>query len=609
MSVWDNGQSMSIEVHRRPTKKHKKCDAAKSIHQVCFPMHVTVPGSYRSLTISRLKRKPNTELRRSDCIGYKRPLIHFSNKSISPFYYCEGIDQGPLSKSTFSTQLVDDLPRTQNITVLLQSLKRHEPDPQSIFSFSGHVMNDCFSSTSKTVQPYYNFFLLCETFLNKKSRWRNCQVNPRIILQSIHNFCSENLIRYAVHNFSAELALSIKVARSNPIHLAKFVFKLGAHLHNADYMQESMLLYEEFLNQLASIFSTTSNYFKQKETIPQQQETKFVRRVYKESRNDFLGVYPKMAIILNKLGKLHLIINDVGTAVDYFNAGIKVDEALFQVCSENIVVAFMNIALIHRRRGDYSMALTEYINIYFLQLQAHGSHSLQVATSLSMIALMQYRLKEYSSAYELYSESLAIQRDVLGEENIGVASTINSLGLCCFYLKFFDHAKSFFVQSLRIRQKLLGCDNKDLAIIWYNVGTICVETGEDIDAIRCYKESLRIEQLFIEDGKIEGALLTIQNLGYIFQQNGEIDQACFYFRNALELLRQTNGKNSQSVGRLYNLLGNIHLQKAEVNEMMECYTQCARIHQEENSKSASMVISGYTFYSLSKLHPQCANLA
>ena len=49
--------------------------------------------------------------------------------------------------------------------------------------------------------------------------------------------------------------------------------------------------------------------------------------------------------------------------------------------------------------------------------------------------------------------------------------------------------------SLRIRRKILGANHRgDVAILWYNIATIFFEIGEDDEAMKCYKETLRVER-------------------------------------------------------------------------------------------------------------------
>ena len=66
-----------------------------------------------------------------------------------------------------------------------------------------------------------------------------------------------------------------------------------------------------------------------------------------------------------------------------------------------------------------------------------------------------------------------------------------------------------------------------------------------------------------------------------------------------------------AVAKMLNLIENIHLQRAEVNEFMKCYTEASRIYkrQQGQPQETLLVIAGYKFYALSKNHPECAAIA
>ena len=58
---------------------------------------------------------------------------------------------------------------------------------------------------------------------------------------------------------------------------------------------------------------------------------------------------------------------------------------------------------------------------------------------------------------------------------------------------------------------------------------------------------------------------------------------------------------------MLNLIGNIHLQRAEVNDFMNCYTEASRIYKRQGQPQETLlVIAGYKFYALSKNNPECA---
>jgi hypothetical protein len=72
------------------------------------------------------------------------------------------------------------------------------------------------------------------------------------------------------------------------------------------------------------------------------------------------------------------------------------------------------------------------------------------------------------------------------------------------------------------------------------------------------------------------------------------------------------GDSSTVVARLLNKMGNIYLAKADVTNMMECFTEATRIYElcgETENANGDLEISGYNFYCLSITNPECAAAA
>merc|ERR1712151_1178013 len=125
--------------------------------------------------------------------------------------------------------------------------------------------------------------------------------------------------------------------------------------------------------------------------------------------------------------------------------------------------------------------------------------------------------------------------------------------------------------------------------------------GDEANAIQYYKETLRVEKISLGT-KHEDVILTLQHLGLIHQQRGDLEDALKYFSEALEIERTKETKSQIAVGKLLNLLGNIYLQQANIPKMMECYAEASRIYRDFAQHNDTLVIAGYNFYGLSKLH-------
>ena len=211
-----------------------------------------------------------------------------------------------------------------------------------------------------------------------------------------------------------------------------------------------------------------------------------------------------------------------------------------------------------------------------IRLRAFGVDSIECAASLSSIGLMQYHLKAYDAAFDSYQAALRVRREFYGDdENPDVASTLNSIGLVLFKQEMYNLSRKCFMESLRIRKKVLGADHRDVAILWYNIATIYFETGQEEVAISLYKETLRVERAALGPDHPD-VVLTLQHIGQVLQQQGDLPGALGYFREALAIEKK-RGSDQVAVAKILNLMGNIHLQEANVKEMMYCFIECGPI--------------------------------
>jgi hypothetical protein len=75
--------------------------------------------------------------------------------------------------------------------------------------------------------------------------------------------------------------------------------------------------------------------------------------------------------------------------------------------------------------------------------------------------------------------------------------------------------------------------------------------------------------------------------------------------------RKNNGDVNVAVAKMLNLIGNIHLQRAEVNDSINCYTEASRIYKGKDSpKRPSSLLPATSFTPCQKTtQPECAAIA
>uniref|UniRef100_A0A7S2YBC5 Uncharacterized protein n=1 Tax=Entomoneis paludosa TaxID=265537 RepID=A0A7S2YBC5_9STRA len=496
--------------------------------------------------------------------------------------------------------------------------------------------NDVNSDSRKVLNLFENALAVYRSHCNSNSsphKWSSHQQqlerSARIATGTLLNNIGR--VYYLDANYDKALeaycgALEIRQALLGPnsIDVAATICNKGQTHHQRGQLDLAMDCYQEFLDlaptRLGSNHRDIATIYKCMAEIHHEQgRLEEARTMYEQALQAGKSVlgnfHPELASTLNKLGNLYYEIQDLDTALKYYTEGLKVEQVVLEATHPHIVVTLMNIAQIHRNRGNFAAALEKYQEVHSLQMKSHGSNSLEVANTLSNIGLMQYQTKAYSEAFNFYQEALRIQRDHYGsDENLEVASTLNSIGLVLFNQGIYGLAKGCFNDSLRVRKRFLGADHRDVAILWYNIATIYLETGDDDQAIHLYKETLRVERSALGENH-QDVILTLQHLGLVHQQRGELEHALNYFSQALDIERArvrnedrgATGSASQiAVGKLLNLVGNIHLQQANVSKMMDCYAEASRIYRDWAQPNDTLVIAGYNFYGLTKLHPPSA---
>ena len=104
-------------------------------------------------------------------------------------------------------------------------------------------------------------------------------------------------------------------------------------------------------------------------------------------------------------------------------------------------------------------------------------------------------------------------------------------------------------------------------------------------------------------------VLTLQHIGQVLQQLGRNEEAMQYLEEALKIEESRDGADGVKSARILNIIGNIHLQRNNVEAMMRCFSKASRTFQSRTQSNETLVISGYNLYGLAKMHPECAATA
>jgi len=226
--------------------------------------------------------------------------------------------------------------------------------------------------------------------------------------------------------------------------------------------------------------------------------------------------------------------------------------------------------------------------------------------------------QEDEDELEHHEQKLRIHREKYGSNHLEVASTLYSLGILHFERDMLEAALTSFQESLRIRNHAWGTlHHKGCAGALYNIAQIYLELGDVPQALYYYQETIQVEQAALGPGH-ESVLQTMLQMGRVQLLEGESEKAVQCFLEIVDLLEKRQPEQPENdkesylwLAKVYNDIGNVHLQSANTPEMVDALSKSARYLQLADSKNAvhHVSIKGLNMYSVKKMHPECAHCA
>jgi predicted negative regulator of RcsB-dependent stress response len=92
----------------------------------------------------------------------------------------------------------------------------------------------------------------------------------------------------------------------------------------------------------------------------------------------------------------------------------------------------------------------------------------------------------------------------------------------------------------------------------------------------------------------------------VHQQWGELPEALNYFNEALSILKNATQPDHAAIGQVLTLMGNVYLQRGDATHLVAAFSEAMRSLRAADKCAEQLSISGFNFYQLSKMHPECA---
>lgn len=244
------------------------------------------------------------------------------------------------------------------------------------------------------------------------------------------------------------------------------------------------------------------------------------------------------------------IYNDIGSAsyrIDqqlakkYWNKALKLGEK--RIKSERstynidqLANATNGLGIIHRRMGDYSVALTYYQRC--LKLNEEMNSEGNKGYTLQNIGIIYRDLQEFDKAIEYYNKSLAIRKKV--GDTLGLASTYNAFGILYRRMKQYDMALKYYKESLEISAKMK--DDENVAQSYNNIGVVYVIAENYPKAIEFFNKGY---ELHSSKNNEAGMARYHANMGGLYRRMGNLNKSIEEGLKAYELYDKMGRKKDK----------------------------------------------------------------
>ena len=221
------------------------------------------------------------------------------------------------------------------------------------------------------------------------------------------------------------------------------------------------------------------------------------------------------------------------------------------------------------RLGDLNKAVQKGLESRDLAANAGNPHLLGHA--LRTYGIILYDKGDFAGAQSAFEQALNIFQKI-GDGQIGVTTV--SLGNVYYEQGKLEEARRYYEQALRIDQETgaspanIGSDIGSIALVLDGLGDL-------VGATRMHEKSL---QGFRDGGDQRGESATLENLGDVLVERGELSQAMSYYEQGISLAEKIGYKE----GRAFNLggLAQISLIRDQVSKARDQEEQVLTFQKE-----------------------------
>jgi CHAT domain-containing protein/predicted negative regulator of RcsB-dependent stress response len=281
--------------------------------------------------------------------------------------------------------------------------------------------------------------------------------------------------------------------------------------------------------------------------------------------------------VLGNIGSVYQVSYDLDSALYYFSKAYELArEIRFKKGEGDNLHNIGNIHFLMNRFDDARQKYTHSKEIFEEMGNVKG-----VADNLRELGAVERKEGKYAESLLYLQEALDTYRR-LGKEStiIGETVILSNIALVYFEIGKFEESLNYLKKEKELYEN--KGDSVGIAYVFENMGNVffkMMDFEEEFgdSAVVLYKRSLEIlrkKQKGIEEANV------MNNIGLVFQERGEIEEALDKFEIALEKYREEGYTVGQA--QVYSNIANIYMEKKEYGKAVENFKKASDLVTEFN---------------------------
>lgn len=282
----------------------------------------------------------------------------------------------------------------------------------------------------------------------------------------------------------------------------------------------------------------------------------------------FGDFHPDIAISYSNICSILLRMGRFEEGKQHIIEAIKIQKGLYGDYNENVAIYYGTYALTCLYLKDYDTAEKYYKKSLDLFSDLYVDNHPFIASCYDGLASLYYERLEYEKSLDSYNKALTIYRQLFKKPHSRIARLYNSISLIYMSLSDYKNAEKYILNSLSIYKEICECTNShhvDYGTTCNNVGFFYYSLGEFEKAISYYKQALQI-MYETNPNDYEGIAISINNIAKAYLKGGRYELAYSYQLEALKIQKTHLGEVNVHTARSYNNIGLILLEKCKYVE-------------------------------------------